>query len=340
MKIPSVKRKGTYVRIALMLCATASCAAAAAGTDISSVPLFTATVVKPNFMLLLDDSDSMRFPYLPERAEAWANTPQDGIDIVKGYPAVNAYYDDVKNLKNYKYGQYTTQCNYLAYNPTTTYIPPLDEFGKPQNSATMEDFKNPKYQPFYYKYKGTQTAMGFDWIPESGKHRNNAFSYECASSIGSGDGLAVFEKIEVRNLSDWQKQNFQNWRYYYYNRREMTKAAVKQVFARLKDGYRVGYSRTSYDKAIDLSESTKDSDKVARWKFLDVLDFDDAQKSKFFKAVHESDGSFNTPLRGALSKAGQYFANKAASQARDPIQHSCQRNFTLLATDGAWTKGT
>jgi len=338
MNIPFAPGKGAYVRIALVLCGAAAYGVAVAGTDISSVPLFTATVVKPNFMLLLDDSDSMRFPYLPERAEAWANNPRDGIDIVKGYPAVNAYYDEVKNLKNYKYGQYTTQCNFLAYNPATTYLPPLDEFGKPQNAATMEDFKNLKYQPFYYKYNGNQPAMGFDWIPESGKHRNNAFSYECASSIGSGDGLAVFEKIEVRNLSEWQKQNFQNWRYYYFNRREMTKAAVKQVFGRLKDGYRVGYSRTSYDKAIDLSDSTKDSDKVARWKFLDVLDFDDAQKSKFFKAVHESDGAYDTPLRGALSKAGQYFANKAASQTRDPIQHSCQRNFTLLATDGAWTK--
>lgn len=337
MKLPFAWSKDAYVRVALALSGSAICGAAGAATDISSVPLFTATVVKPNFMLLLDDSDSMRFPYLPERADAWAMNPRS-TDPDPNNPAVSAYYDDPNNLSFYKYGQYTTQCNYLAYNPATTYMPPLDEFGKDGKPAPLTDFNNDRYQPFYFKYNGYQEAMGFKWLADTGKFQNNEFSYECASNIGSGKGAGVFEKIEIRKLSDWQKQNFQNWRYYYYNRREMTKAAVKQVFRRLKDDYRVGFSRTSYDKAIDLTASTKDSDKQSRWKFLDIRDFDDDHKGRFFAAVHNSDGAFNTPLRGALSKAGQYYANKAPLQSRDPIQHSCQRNFTLLATDGAWTK--
>ena len=51
-----------------------------------------------------------------------------------------------------------------------------------------------------------------------------------------------------------------------------------------------------------------------------------------------------TPLRGALSKAGRYYAGKfftggrrdCRRQARDPMQYSCQQNFTLLASDGYW----
>jgi len=46
-----------------------------------------------------------------------------------------------------------------------------------------------------------------------------------------------------------------------------------------------------------------------------------------------------TPLRGALSKAGRYFANKITGQRVDPIQYSCQRNYALLSTDGYWNTG-
>ncbi|MDR6890694.1 MULTISPECIES: pilus assembly protein [Variovorax] len=333
MKPPRALKTASQTRIALMLAGSGLCGAAmAAGTDISSVPLFTATNVKPNFMFLMDDSASMLRWWLPDQASPWAPAQDKSTDRDPLSPAPNAYYEESKISKIFKYGQYSTQCNYLAYNPATTYLPPLDEQGIPQPPGRMSDFKDEKYQPFYFTYKGKEPVMGFKWV--NGEVQTNSFYYQCNSLIGQGDGAGVFDRVEVAKLSDWQKQNFQNWRYYYSTRREMAKAAIKQVFRRVKDDYRVGYSRTSYDKAVDLSSTTK----ADRWKFLDILDFDDNQKLKFFGAIHNSDGGFNTPIRGALSKAGQYFANKAPLQSRDPVQHSCQRNFTLLATDGGWTK--
>jgi type IV pilus assembly protein PilY1 len=335
MKLPRASKPAARTRLALMLAAGGLCGAAAgAGTDISSVPLFTATNVKPNFMFLMDDSASMLRWWLPDQASPWAPSQNTKTDRDPLSPAPNAYYEESKTSKVFKYGQYTTQCNYLAYNPATTYLPPLDEQGAAQPPARMSDFDDEKYQPFYFVYNaaGKAPAMGFKWV--NGEVETNTFYYECNSLIGQGSGAPVFDRVEVRKLSKWEQQNFQNWRYYYSTRREMAKAAIKQVFRRVKDDYRVGYSRTSYDKAVDLSSTTK----ADRWKFLDIRDFDDGQKLKFFGAIHNSDGGFNTPIRGALSKAGQYFANKAPLQALDPIQHSCQRNFTLLATDGGWTK--
>ena len=41
-------------------------------------------------------------------------------------------------------------------------------------------------------------------------------------------------------------------------------------------------------------------------------------------------------MRGALSKAGRYFAKKVSGQTYDPVQYSCQRHYTLLSTDGYW----
>ncbi len=44
-----------------------------------------------------------------------------------------------------------------------------------------------------------------------------------------------------------------------------------------------------------------------------------------------------TPTRGALAKAGRYYAGQfVSSSVPDPIQYSCQQNFTVLVTDGYW----
>ena len=48
-------------------------------------------------------------------------------------------------------------------------------------------------------------------------------------------------------------------------------------------------------------------------------------------------------MRSALARAGRYYAHKTdginAGMTDDPVQYSCQQNFTLLTTDGYW-KGT
>ena len=48
---------------------------------------------------------------------------------------------------------------------------------------------------------------------------------------------------------------------------------------------------------------------------------------------------FGTPLRDALSRAGKIYAHKLAGAA-DPMQYSCQQNFTIMTTDGLWNGNT
>ncbi|MFI4929062.1 MAG: pilus assembly protein, partial [Burkholderiales bacterium] len=64
------------------------------------------------------------------------------------------------------------------------------------------------------------------------------------------------------------------------------------------------------------------------------------KKAAFYNSLYTATGNSYTPLRGALSKVGRYFANKAPGQASDPMQYSCQRNFTILSTDGYWNNNT
>lgn len=286
--------------LALMPCVLAAAVAGAADVDLSAAPLFTATAVKPNIMFLMDDSDSMRRNWLPDRAVYWA------------YP--------------YYYGQWSTHCNYMAYNPAYTYRPPVDANGAPLPDAALSS------PQFYYVYTGKQKEMGFDFGPD-GSVNVNDFYYECISQIGNAPGDAVFKRVEVAP-SSVEAKNYANWQKYYGTRREMMKAAIKQVFSRLDANYRVGFSVTSDPSAVDHTSDPW----WKRWSFLDVRDFDPSHKTAFFTAIDKSDGYFDTPLRGAVSKTGQYFARKAHQQTYDPVQRSCQRNFAILATDGGWTR--
>ena len=60
--------------------------------------------------------------------------------------------------------------------------------------------------------------------------------------------------------------------------------------------------------------------------------------TKFYNAGSASDSG--TPLREALSRVGRYYAHVTTGintgMTGDPIQYSCQQNFTILSTDGYW----
>ena len=126
------------------------------------------------------------------------------------------------------------------------------------------------------------------------------------------------------NSTSSEAQNYANWLQYYRTRITMMKSSMSLAFKGVDNRFRVGYSTISETTAAEGTE------------FVDIRDFDATQKAKVYSAFNAADANGYTPLRGALSKAGQYFANKARSQTVDPMQYSCQRNFTILSTDGYW----
>lgn len=124
------------------------------------------------------------------------------------------------------------------------------------------------------------------------------------------------------------RQNYANWYSYYRTRMLMMRSAAGQVFATVdEDRFRVGFSTISENGVANGP------------RFLNVTDFDAAQKQAFFERLYGVKPAGSTPLRPALNKAGAYFANKAQGQGADPVQYSCQRNFTILSTDGYWNTG-
>ena len=117
--------------------------------------------------------------------------------------------------------------------------------------------------------------------------------------------------------------NFANWWTYYHTRMQAMKSSVSRAFKTLDNRYRVGFSTISDKAATDGST------------FLGNKTFELAHKNSWFTKLFAQSTPGFTPLRGALSKAGRYYAKKISSQV-DPIQYSCQQNFTILSTDGYW----
>lgn len=180
----------------------------------------------------------------------------------------------------------------------------------------------------YYTYNtsvGTQAAMSYTFNG-TGVDSSTTFYKECTSSIGSTTGSAVFVQVGVTRASS-EAQKYANWYAYYRTRILMMKSSVSLAFKNIDSKYRVGFTKIS-DKTVTNTS------------FINPLDFDATQRGAFYAALYAATPGSNTPLRGALSKAGRYFAKKAPSQTVDPIQYSCQKNFAILSTDGYWNTGT
>lgn len=118
--------------------------------------------------------------------------------------------------------------------------------------------------------------------------------------------------------------NFANWFTYYHTRMQMMKSGVSRAFKTIDNKFRVGFNSISYKEASNTSD-----------KFLSLDKFETSHKYNWYQKLFKGTETSTTPLRGALSKVGRYYANKLSSQT-DPLQYSCQQNFSILSTDGYW----
>ncbi len=119
--------------------------------------------------------------------------------------------------------------------------------------------------------------------------------------------------------------NFANWWTYYHSRMQMMKSSASIAFSPIDNRYRVGIF------TINTSSTSTGSN------FLDIGTFDSTQKSAWYTKLFAANPSGSTPLRAALSKAGRIFAGRLGT---DPVQYSCQQNFTILSTDGYWNSSS
>lgn len=123
-------------------------------------------------------------------------------------------------------------------------------------------------------------------------------------------------------------QNFANWYSYYRFRLSLMKTATGKAFLSIDDRFRVGFITINPNSPVTAS------------KFLGVGKFDVAQRASFYSKLYSQDTNGSTPNREALSRVGRYYAGTTAGinsgMGADPVQWSCQTNYSLLTTDGYW----
>jgi type IV pilus assembly protein PilY1 len=118
--------------------------------------------------------------------------------------------------------------------------------------------------------------------------------------------------------------NYANWWTYYHTRLQAMKTSVSRAFKSLDSGdYRLGFTTIS-DKGVTNGNT-----------FLGIDYFRAGFKKTWYDKLLAQAPANSTPLRGALSKVGRYFAKRYAGQV-DPVQYACQANYAILSTDGYW----
>lgn len=132
---------------------------------------------------------------------------------------------------------------------------------------------------------------------------------------------------------DEEMTNYANWFTYYHTRMSMMKSGVSRAFKGIDNKYRVGFNVINDTNGNPYTGATDGS------RFLHIDIFELAHKNSWYTKLFAVNANGGTPLRDALGKVGRIFAKKVSGQ-QDPMQYSCQQNFSILSTDGYWNGST
>lgn len=327
--------------------------------QISDTPLgIMADQNKPNVMLLLDTSDSMKWTHMPDDWEQ---------DSTTYFPV----------------GYKSALCNTLYYNPQTTYVLPKRPDGRDTDAPVFEN----AWKDGYDQSLGTvdlsrnfqaydndtrrralyedpvQPAYFFEWRNfYSAGYRPEPHFEEPSEKIGVCNKISSSSSYNSARVDDgtlrvdisspniyggggpdgyWtrraipaaQRQNFANWYSYYRTRINMAKSSVSLAFSTLNDNFRIGFLTVANPGAGPHS------------KFLPVADFNTEGKRQWLEAIQTVKTGGTSPAREALARVGRYYAgqsdsiNASMTPFVDPVVSACQRHYAIVTTDGYWNIG-
>jgi len=199
----------------------------------------------------------------------------------------------------------------------------LDSFpsnGTPTSPHLQRDSTKPRCRKKYEEDAGYVH-------PRYGQFRR----VDIASAAGSFGGRPLRTDCPRRPVCSFAEEmtNFANWFAYYRTRMLLMKSAAGIAFGPIDSRYRVGF--------LTINPDTP----VRRDRYLKIDAFTPAHRQAWYDTFYQQEPRGGTPLPQALARAGRHFAGNQDGINRgmddDPMQYSCQQNFTLLTTDGYWS---
>lgn len=324
----------TFTRrsLVLTLCALfATPPMAQAAVDVAQSPLILQKPIPPNLVLMLDDSGSMSWDFMP---------------------------DDASGTNSAKNGTY--------YNPNIKYIPPkkatgedypnatfpnawIDGFNPGSGSTNIQTYSSPDLGYKYYKYKyvgGSITTCGSRY-----KGYNCVFSYiDPATNVEKYIGQSCSGFTSNCTTDTAQQQNVANWFSYYRTRILMAKTGLTLALSGLDKNYRFGFASINGRNTAKIPTTptpyTYSSPYNQNNKIAAVNTFGDGskgtQKANFWNWLTTITPYGGTPLRSALKAVGEYYKTDQPWQTSptDKTELTCRPAFTILTTDGYWNTDT
>ena len=211
--------------------------------------------------------------------------------------------------------------------------------------CSSDNNANKRFWPaVYYWFNGNAQSTDDQW--DTGKYEKVVIKNFATSNneyVGHG-------RVRRSDCADAENatctyaeeiQNFANWYTYYRSRVLTARAGSGRAFALQGGGLRVGFgSLNSESRNVDDEPNTKVIRKGVR-----AFSGDDRQA--FYDELYGIDiPDKGTPLREALSAAGEYFQrdddqgpwnDTPGESGGDDLE--CRRNYTVLMTDGYWSNG-
>ncbi|MEO8135181.1 MAG: PilC/PilY family type IV pilus protein [Betaproteobacteria bacterium] len=134
--------------------------------------------------------------------------------------------------------------------------------------------------------------------------------------------------------------NFANWWAYYHTRMQSMKTAASNAFSAIDSATDIAANRSRFRLGYMSINNNTNSD------FVNLGEFTGSQKGTWYSKLIAAGPSNSTPLLPALSTAGRLYAGVLNGTSlngitvTDPLQYSCQQNYTILSTDGFWNAGS
>jgi type IV pilus assembly protein PilY1 len=328
-----------------------------AAVTVDQAPLTIQAPLPPNIVLMLDDSGSMDNDYMPDNL---SDSTQNGfwysgvngtyynptVTYTPPPKADGSFYPNSPGLGNaYNDGfRDTTATDITRYNGSKDYF---TEFQNVVVDTYNRDSKNNCKTGDNYNTSTRLCETKVDkYVFTYATVVSNSYKLNYVAKTGDCANLSATAKAACTDSAAAQ-QNVANWFSYYRTRMLMAKSGVMNAFSGVSAKFRIGFGDID---GSNTSASTLGSDYYAfstdyQTGISVVKPFGDGssgtQKARLWSWLVNVRPSNNTPLRGALQGAGEYYKTSQpwATSSTDSTELACRQSYTILTTDGFWNGG-
>lgn len=329
--------------IALGALGLGSGSAFAALTDLANGPLTNggSIQVKPNIMLLLDTSNSMRRTHMPDELETTSASLSLGY---KSYECNILYYNRTQTYKVPKQADGTdfatpsfSAARYNGFDSSSALVDLSSAFQAFDNNTRQNAVgADPAQAAYYYLH-----SSGLLFTPNAAPCTDVDTNVSKVATTSSSGVSGNWTRVLVNNTSGPgatdERTNFAIWYSFYRTRINLAKSAISLAFTPLTDSYRVGYISMLPTAALTGTGSVDSA------YYLPISDFNTTHRADWFSKLFSLTPRGSSPARQGLARVGRHYAGQTDGindgMPQDPIQYSCQQNFTIATTDGYWNTG-